>query len=185
MVKKKVIGMLLFVVFCVICFSGHTQQVAPAKLDVTLVVDCKNFHTKAIIEKVVKRELGKLKDVNLQDGILGKFILNIVAVETGCNICGRISITSLFLTRQDPTPRYMIREEHLSAYEGWNNMFHSFDVPKIQAGYCSRDKLEEYFKGTVNDFDKQVLEIERFSKQVSSDLLDNLRRMDKALENNQ
>lgn len=182
---KKVIGMLLLAVFCTVCFTGNAQQALPDKLDVSIIVDCKNPHLKIMIENIVNRELGKLQDVNLLVETPGKFILNIVAVESGCDACGRISITSLFLTRQSPTPRFMIDDQYLKAYEQWNNIHPSFGIPIIQSGYCSRDRLEEYFIGTSDDFNKRVLETDRLAKQFASGLLDNLRGMEKALENNQ
>lgn len=60
---KKVLGMLLLVVFCVVGFTGHTQQVVPVWFNVYISVQCSNKTTEMMIRGNIQRELTRLADV--------------------------------------------------------------------------------------------------------------------------
>ena len=60
---KKVIGMLLLVVFCAVYFPGHAQQIVPLTFNVLVKVSCSDETTKVLIESYIFRELRNLGDV--------------------------------------------------------------------------------------------------------------------------
>ncbi len=60
---KKISGMLLLAMFCVVGFRGNAQQVVPATFNVYVGVQCQNKTTKILIESYIKRELRGLGDV--------------------------------------------------------------------------------------------------------------------------
>ena len=79
---KKIIGMLLLVVFCVICFRGHTQQVVPVWFNVYISVQCSNKTTEMLIRGNIQRELNRLASVLVESPTLPPtHMLRIVAIE--------------------------------------------------------------------------------------------------------
>ena len=79
---KKVIGMLLLAVFCVVGFRGNAQQVVPIRFNVYISVQCADKVTELLIRGNIQRELRLLGDVLVENpNVLPTHTLRIVAIE--------------------------------------------------------------------------------------------------------
>lgn len=79
---KKFLGMLLLVMFCIICFRGHTQQVVPIWFNVYISVQCSNKTTELMIRGNIQRDLNRLGGVLVESpAVPPTHTIRIVSIE--------------------------------------------------------------------------------------------------------
>ena len=137
-------------------FTGNTQQEKSEMFDVTLIVECENLNMNKAIRKITKQELGKLLDVSLDKIDIipdiysgqnpGQFIIVIIALDDNCQTCDKIAITSIFLSRDDSIPDYMINPKDIKAYNSWKKLNPCYSTQKGPIGYCSKIWLRRIYQ---------------------------------------
>lgn len=172
---KKVIGMLLLVVLCAVCFPGNAQQVVPLTFNVFVAVQCPDETTKILIESYIKRELLGLRDVivDLQNATWTHAIwINVIEPERlGIGKTGVVVINATYTEFIHPiTDITVILEDHLPINTSvaivsdlvdkhWFTTVHAYRRDFLTVG--DRNNMEPLCKDIVAAFDGTALQITR------------------------
>lgn len=166
---KSFLSMLLLVMFCVVCFQGHTQQVVPDTFNVFVHVNCENKVTQTLVESYMKRELRNLGDVRINSpNTLKTHTLYPVVIENQRLGTGKDGTMAMATTFTESCYPYHILNANLSQQQ-YNNIandlidrnafpltYEQYKQVFLTTGPTS--KLAKYCKDTVAAFDGIVLQ---------------------------
>ena len=169
---KKVIGMLLLAVFCVVGFRGNAQQVVPLTFNVYVNVSCSDETTKLLIESYIFRELRNLNDVVVDQNPTWTHAIWIIVGEPerlGIGKTGLVIISATFTEFINPLFEILpILESHVHqdtlAAIGSDLLIKKDSLLSVSAyrqcflAYTERGDIQTSCKNVVAAFDRTALQ---------------------------